>query len=354
MKTHTIHDFDYTLPDHLIAQFPVKDRAASRLLVVPKQGDFIDAQFPDFLNCINENDLIIFNDTRVMNARLFGKKESGGKIECLIERVLDDHTALAHLKSSIISKIDSMIILENILHAKIIARQNDLFVLEFSNSESLIELLEKYGQLPLPPYITRSVSKEDFERYQTVYAKNLGAVAAHTAGLHFDEKILQTLRDKKIDMGFVTLHVGAGTFQPVRVENISDHVMHAEFITVPSELCKQIHVCHARGGRVIAIGTTVVRALESASISGKIASFLGETKIFITPVFQFNVVDILLTNFHLPKSTLLMLVCAFAGYKRVMQAYREAIEKHYRFFSYGDAMVLYRSNSRSTIHPNLI
>lgn len=340
MSSYSLNNFNYVLPENLIAQFPAHNRTASRLLIAPKEGDFIHAQFPDFLNCVTENDLIIFNDTRVMNARLFGKKESGGKLECLIERVLDDHTALAHLKASHAPLINSNIILEDILHAKIIARQDDLFVLGFSNPESLINLLEKHGHLPLPPYITRAVSRDDFERYQTVYAKELGAVAAPTAGLHFDEKILQALRDKKIEMGLVTLHVGAGTFQPVRVSDLSKHVMHKEFVTVSERVCEQIKACHTRGGRVIAIGTTVVRALETAAIDGEMKSFSGETQLFIMPGFQFKVVDMLLTNFHLPKSTLLMLVCAFAGYERVMSAYREAIEKHYRFFSYGDAMVL--------------
>ena len=343
MRHHFVNDFEYTLPDDLIAQFPAKNRLDSRLFIVPENGkDTIHAQFPAFLDHVHQGDLLIFNDTRVINARLFGNKVSGGKIECLIERVLNDHQAIAHIRASHSPKIGSQILLENSLHAVIIARDAGFFTLEFSNAESLWELLEKHGHLPLPPYITRSVAREDFDRYQTVYAKNPGAVAAPTAGLHFDNQLLAAIKKKNVAMGFVTLHVGAGTFQPVRVDNIADHSMHHEHITVSKALCEQIAACRARGGRVIAIGTTVVRALESAAFSGEIAPFSGETNIFISPGYQFRVVDVLLTNFHLPKSTLLMLVCAFAGFDRVMQAYREAVEKRYRFFSYGDAMLLYK------------
>ncbi|OGT43815.1 MAG: tRNA preQ1(34) S-adenosylmethionine ribosyltransferase-isomerase QueA [Gammaproteobacteria bacterium RIFCSPHIGHO2_12_FULL_40_19] len=346
MRHHSVSDFDYTLPDDLIAQFPAKNRLDSRLLIVSHQEkESVHAAFPAFLAYVHAGDLLVFNDTRVINARLFGNKISGGKIECLIERVLNDHQALAHIRASHSPKIGSEIVLENILQATIIAREEGLFTLEFSHPESLWELLERHGHLPLPPYITRSVAREDFERYQTVYAKNPGAVAAPTAGLHFDDQLLSALKEKQVEIGFITLHVGAGTFQPVRVDHIADHQMHHEHIVVPHALCDQIQACHARGGRVIAVGTTVVRALESAAFSGKIAPFSGETNIFISPGYQFRVVDMLLTNFHLPKSTLLMLVCAFAGFDRVMQAYREAVEKKYRFFSYGDAMLLYLSSS---------
>ncbi|PIZ03512.1 MAG: tRNA preQ1(34) S-adenosylmethionine ribosyltransferase-isomerase QueA [Gammaproteobacteria bacterium CG_4_10_14_0_8_um_filter_38_16] len=340
---YTVSDFDYALPDALIAQFPTQKRTESRLLVVPeKSDDFRHVLFPELLADLNPADLVIFNDTRVMNARLFGKKASGGKIECLIERVLDDHTALAHIKASHAPLVDSELILESVLHATVIARQGALFVLQFSNEESIAALLSQHGHLPLPPYIARDVKENDLERYQTVYSKNMGAVAAPTAGLHFDDLLLQTMREKKIEMGFVTLHVGAGTFQPVRVDHLSDHVMHSEQVTVSATLCEQIKACRVRGGRVIAVGTTVVRSLESAAISGEIAPFCGDTRLFITPGFQFRVVDMLLTNFHLPKSTLLMLVCAFAGFDRVMHAYAEAVAKQYRFFSYGDAMLLYK------------
>ena len=338
---YTIHDFDYTLPDALIAQFPTPNRTESRLMIVG--DDCIDAQFPAFLSYVDSKDLIIFNDTRVIPARLFGQKESGGKIECLIERVMGDHQALAHIRASHAPKIGSRIILENVLKASVIDRQDGLFMLEFDHEKPLFELLESVGRMPLPPYITREVKSDDLERYQTIYAKNRGAVAAPTAGLHFDDAIMATLKNKNVEMGFLTLHVGAGTFQPVRVDNIADHVMHGEMVTVSEMLCAQIKACKKRGGRVIAIGTTVVRALESAAISGEIAPFSDETKIFITPGFRFHVVDMLLTNFHLPKSTLLMLVSAFAGFDTVMQAYRHAVEKKYRFFSYGDAMLLLRN-----------
>ena len=328
----------------MIAQFPTRNRTESRLLIVPENSNnVIHAQFPAFLDRINSGDLVIFNDTRVIPARLFGQKESGGKIECLIERVLSDHQALTHIRSSHSPKVGSKIILENALNAVIIDREDGLFILEFKNKEPLFELLEKHGHIPLPPYIMRDVKSEDLARYQTVYAENRGAVAAPTAGLHFDEKTLQALKDKKVEMGFLTLHVGAGTFQPVRVNNIKDHVMHGEIVTVSQALCEKINACQSRGNRVIAIGTTVVRALESAALSGEIQAFFGETKIFITPGFQFKAVDMLLTNFHLPKSTLLMLVSAFAGFDRVMNAYRKAVDEKYRFFSYGDAMFLYRS-----------
>jgi len=345
MRPFTLTDFDYTLPETLIAQFPVQNRSDSRLLIVPEnQGDDIHTQFSAILDYVQPADLMIFNDTRVIPARLFGQKKSGGKIECLIERVLNDHQALVHIRSSHSPKIGSEIILANALSAVVIGRDDGLFILEFKHAKPLFELLEQYGHMPLPPYITRDAKSDDLNRYQTVYAKNNGAVAAPTAGLHFDEKILTALKNKNVEMGFLTLHVGAGTFQPVRVDNIKDHVMHGEIVTVSAALCEKINACKKRGGRVIAVGTTVVRALESAAqfSSHSLEPFFGETKIFITPGFEFKIVDSLLTNFHLPKSTLLMLVCAFAGYERVMDAYQKAVDEKYRFFSYGDAMLLYR------------
>jgi S-adenosylmethionine:tRNA ribosyltransferase-isomerase len=338
----SVSDFDYTLPDELIAQFPTANRTASRLMVLPSSGDIRHGQFTDFLAHVHSGDLVIFNDTKVIPARLHGQKASGGKIECLIERVLTDHTALAHIRSSHAPKPGAVLHFENAFSVTVQAREGALFLIAFSKEKTVLEWLDLYGKLPLPPYITRDVKTDDLERYQTVYAETLGAVAAPTAGLHFDESTLQQLREKKVDIGFVTLHVGAGTFQPVRVEKIADHVMHAERVTVSKKLCEQIERCHARGNQVIAIGTTVVRSLESAAVSGKIRPFSGETSIFITPGFHFNVVDKLFTNFHLPKSTLLMLVCAFAGFNRVMRAYREAVDKKYRFFSYGDAMLFER------------
>lgn len=349
MMPISLSDFNYNLPESLIAQFPTKDRSGSRLLIVPQNvhASLIHAQFPQLIDQIHAGDLIIFNDTRVIPARLFGEKKSGGKIECLIERILSDHRALAHIRSSHSPKINSDIILENNLIATVMGRVDGLFFLEFANKESLWDLVEKYGKIPLPPYISRDVKLDDLDRYQTIYAKKKGAIAAPTAGLHFDDAILRALQQKKIDIGYLTLHVGAGTFQPVRVENIKDHVMHGEMVTVSAALCEKIDECKKRGGRVIAVGTTVVRALESAAqfSSGSciVQPFDGETKIFITPGFDFRIVDMLLTNFHLPKSTLLMLVCAFAGYDRVMHAYKKAVDEQYRFFSYGDAMLLYRN-----------
>lgn len=340
MKKWSVQDFDYTLPEERIAQFPTKYRSESRLLIVGDENKH--TRFSDIVTFVNPGDLMIFNDTRVIPARLFGIKKSGGKIECLIERVLNDHEALAHIRSSHSPKIGSEIILENDLIATVTDREDALFKLQFHSNEPLFLLLEKYGHIPLPPYISRDVKTEDLERYQTVYAKNKGAVAAPTAGLHFDDTILAQLKNKNIEMDFLTLHVGAGTFQPVRVDNIEEHVMHGEIITVSESLCEKIKACKARGNRVIAVGTTVVRALETAAHahSDAIHPFSGETKIFITPGFDFRVVDVLITNFHLPKSTLLMLVCAFGGYERMMKAYREATEKEYRFFSYGDAMMI--------------
>ena len=344
MTNFTLQDFDYDLPQSLIAQFPVPNRSDSRLLVVPSHScaSCIHTSFSSILHYVQPNDLLIFNNTKVMNARLFGCKESGGKISCLIERIVDDQTALAHIGSSHPPKVGGVIKFEDEQKAVVIARENNLFVLQFEGKTTISAFLQTQGHLPLPPYITREVKREDWDRYQTVYAKQLGAVAAPTAGLHFDEAILSALKNKNIEMGFLTLHIGAGTFQPVRTNNLSDHVMHAEIMSVPQIVCDQIKSCRQRGGRVIAVGTTVVRALESAAISGEIKPFYGETSIFITPGFQFNIVDRLLTNFHLPKSTLLMLVSAFAGFDRIKSAYQEAVREQYRFFSYGDAMLLIR------------
>lgn len=347
MTHFTVDDFNYILPDALIAQFPATNRTESRLLVVPQEAtkNVIHTQFPAFLSYINPGDLLILNDTKVIPARLHGQKESGGRVSCLIERIVDDYTALAHLGASHPPKIGATIRFENAIDAQVIAREDSLFMLKFSGNKSIFDLLADHGHLPLPPYIARDVAREDWERYQTVYAKHWGAVAAPTAGLHFDETVFAALKDKKVELGFLTLHVGAGTFQPVRVDNIAEHTMHRERIVVSDTLCAQIEACHARGSRVIAVGTTVVRALESAALSGKIQPYSGDTRIFITPGFHFQVVDMLLTNFHLPKSTLLMLVSAFAGFDRVMTAYKEAVLQQYRFFSYGDAMLLYRATT---------
>lgn len=338
-------DFQFDLPKELIAQSPSEERGASRLLVLDPSGEVSDHQFSEILDCLLPNDLVVFNDTKVIPARLFGKKESGGKVELLVERVVDAHNVLAHLRASKAPKAGTRLQLEQGIEAEVTGRADALFKVRFDGSRDVIELLEQSGHLPLPPYIERADQAEDRERYQTVYARHQGAVAAPTAGLHFTDEMLQQIADRGIDSGFVTLHVGAGTFQPVRADNIEDHVMHSEWFEVSEALCEQIRATRAKGGRVIAVGTTVVRSLESASRSGQVEPFSGETDIFITPGYQFQTVDALLTNFHLSESTLLMLVTAFAGYEPVMNAYQHAIHQQYRFFSYGDAMLLSRKKS---------
>ncbi len=301
-------------------------------------GALVDRQFSDFLDFIEPEDLLVFNDTRVIPARLFGTKTTGGKIEILIERILDEHHALAHIRSSKSPKTEARIELDNDYFCEVEGRDNDLFQLRFHGEKTLLEILAEIGHIPLPPYIERADDENDFTRYQTVFGKNLGAVAAPTAGLHFDEAMLEKLSAKGVQMAFVTLHVGSGTFQPVRVENLSDHIMHKEFFAVPQETVDAVNETKKRAGRVIAIGTTAVRALESASRSGSLHAGFGDTDLFITPGYEFKSVDAMLTNFHLPESTLLMLVSAFSRYEFVMHAYQHAIEQEYRFFSYGDAM----------------
>jgi len=332
-------DFDFHLPEELIAQYPLEQRTASRLLHVSGE-QLIDRHFSDICDLLSPNDLLVFNNTRVIPARLHGHKESGGKVEVLIERVLDEHHVLAHVRASKSPKAGSRLILEDAVHATMLGREGDLFKLKFLGEQSVIALLDAHGHMPLPPYIERADEEDDQQRYQTVYAKHPGAVAAPTAGLHFDESLLNRLLNKGVKSAFVTLHVGAGTFQPVRVENIEDHHMHSEYIDVDAMVIEQIQQTKARGGRVIAVGTTSVRSLESAAMQGELAEFHGDSQIFIYPGYEFKVVDAMITNFHLPQSTLLMLVSAFAGYKNIMQAYRHAVEEKYRFFSYGDAMLL--------------
>ena len=332
-------DFDFHLPEELIAQYPLEQRTASRLLHVSGE-QLIDRHFSDICDLLSPNDLLVFNNTRVIPARLHGHKESGGKVEVLIERVLDEHHVLAHVRASKSPKAGSQLILEDAVHATTLGREGDLFKLKFLGEQSVIALLDAHGHMPLPPYIERADEDDDQQRYQTVYAKHPGAVAAPTAGLHFDESLLNRLLNKGVKSAFVTLHVGAGTFQPVRVENIEDHHMHAEYIDVDAMVVEQIQQTKAQGGRVIAVGTTSVRSLESAAMQGELAEFHGDSQIFIYPGYKFKVVDAMITNFHLPQSTLLMLVSAFAGYKNIMQAYRHAVEEKYRFFSYGDAMLL--------------
>lgn len=346
MRAMKTRDFYYELPQQLIAQYPAKQRTDSRLLHLNrKQSSIEDRQFIDFPELIQPNDVLVFNNTRVIPARLFGHKPTGGKVEILIERITSEHSALAHVRASKTPKIGSDIILEVSSSSppasfKVTDRQGSLFVLSTESGSKITDILEHSGHMPLPPYIERSDDDQDLDRYQTVYAQQPGAVAAPTAGLHFDEDILATIKSKGAQSAFVTLHVGAGTFQPVRTENISDHTMHSEYVVVPEETVSLCHQARQRGGRIVAIGTTAVRSLETASAAGGLQPFSGETDIFIYPGYEFKSVDALLTNFHLPESTLLMLVCAFAGYETTMRAYNHAVKQAYRFFSYGDAMFI--------------
>jgi S-adenosylmethionine:tRNA ribosyltransferase-isomerase len=340
-------DFDFYLPDELIAQYPTAERTASRMLYVNGiDGQLADKKFLDLPDFLQSGDLLIFNDTRVIKARLFGNKHSGGNVEVLIERVINQHIAYAHVRASRAPKIGSKIKLANAFDVVVTARHDDLFELHFLSKLSVLDLLEKHGALPLPPYITHVATSEDEERYQTVFSKHWGAVAAPTAGLHFNEVMLNSLEQKGINIAYVTLHVGAGTFQPVRVDNIEEHKMHSELYSITQSTIDMISETKNRGGKVTAIGTTALRALESAArgsesnFNCKLLAGNGETNIFITPGYRFKVVDRLFTNFHLPKSTLLMLVSAFAGMDNIKQAYEHAIKKQYRFFSYGDAMLI--------------
>jgi S-adenosylmethionine:tRNA ribosyltransferase-isomerase len=339
-------DFHYELPPDLIAQSPLAERSASRLLVVDaKHAQLEDRRFNELADRLRAGDLLVFNDTRVLPARLFGRKESGGAVEILIERVTATHEARAQLGVSKKPKAGGLILLQDGSRVRVLGRDGEFFVLRFETDEPLEKLLLRLGRMPLPPYIKRDidpvVDAADGERYQTVYAREPGAVAAPTAGLHFDDALLQTLRERGIDFGYVTLHVGAGTFQPMRAERLEDHAMHREWLNVGAELVEQIRRTRANGGRVIAVGTTVVRALESATREGELYPFAGETQIFIFPGYRISSIDALVTNFHLPESTLLMLVSAFAGRERMLDAYRHAIEQRYRFFSYGDAMLIW-------------
>ncbi len=335
-----LSDFDFELPAELIAQAPLAERAASRLLVVePGQRALRDRHFADLGDLLRKGDLLVFNDTRVIPARLFGHKASGGKVEVMVERVLDAHNLLAHVRASKAPKAGSELILEAGIECCVLRREHDLFVLQQQHGDWL-ELLEQHGHMPLPPYIQRDDIDADRERYQTVYAHNPGAVAAPTAGLHFDDAMLAALQQRGIESAHLTLHVGAGTFQPVRGNDIDSHVMHAERVDVPQSTVDAIVSARQRGGRVVAVGTTVVRSLETAAATGTLSAFNGESQLFIKPGFDFHVVDAMLTNFHLPRSTLLMLVSAFAGTELMRQAYSHAIAAEYRFFSYGDAMFI--------------
>ena len=340
--TMRVADFNFELPDALIARHPLAERCASRLLVLDgPTGELAHKHFNDLLDYLQPNDLMVFNNTRVIPARLFGQKASGGKLEILIERVLDSHRVLAHVRSSKSPKPGSSILIDGAGEALMVARHDALFELRFA--EEVLPLLERVGHMPLPPYIDRPDEESDRERYQTVYASRAGAVAAPTAGLHFDQALLAAIAKKGVASTFVTLHVGAGTFQPVRVEKLEDHPMHSEWLEVGQDVVDAVADCRARGGRVVAVGTTSVRSLESAARDGVLKAFSGDTDIFIFPGRPLHVVDALVTNFHLPESTLLMLVSAFAGYPETMAAYQAAVEGQYRFFSYGDAMFITRN-----------
>jgi S-adenosylmethionine:tRNA ribosyltransferase-isomerase len=337
-------DFHFELPPELIAQAPLPERSASRMLVVPPApAAFADRAVRDLPDFLEPGDLLVFNDTRVIPARLFGQKDSGGRVEILLERITGAHEVRAQIGASKSPKAESHITLDEGTRLTVLGRDGEFYRLRFDTDEPLEKVLLRAGRMPLPPYIQRAADITDDARYQTVYAKHTGAVAAPTAGLHFDKALLSRLIEHGVEFGHVTLHVGAGTFQPMRVESLHEHVMHREWLNVGAELCEQIARTRARGGRVIAVGTTVVRALETALRDGEIKPFAGDTQIFIFPGYRIRSVDVLLTNFHLPESTLLMLVSAFAGRERVLAAYQHAVKKKYRFFSYGDAMLLYPS-----------
>jgi len=334
-------DFDFELPPELIAQAPLAERSASRLLVLDVDAQTRqDRAFRDLPEFLREGDLLIFNDTRVLPARLYGRKDTGGAVEILIERVTGTHEATVQLGVSKKPKEGGRIELADGSHAVVLGRDESFFRLRFESPDPLERLLLRLGEMPLPPYIERHADASDMERYQTVFAREPGAVAAPTAGLHFDEATLAMLRERGIQFGYVTLHVGAGTFQPVRADDLKDHQMHREWLNVGASLVEQIRRTRASGGRVFAVGTTVVRALESASRDGELRPFAGETQIFIFPGYKFTSIDGLLTNFHLPQSTLLMLVSALAGREFMLESYRHAVEQKYRFFSYGDAMLI--------------
>lgn len=336
-------DFYYDLPQELIAQYPSEPRSASRLLTLNgNSGVLRDGVIGDLPDLLQPGDLLVFNDTRVIPARLYGRKSTGGRVEILVERVLDRRRALAQVRAGKAPKPGSEIMIDGGIMITVLGRRENFFEVRFETSQPLLEILERYGHIPLPPYISRGDTVVDAERYQTVYARHPGAVAAPTAGLHFDPPLLASLQARGIAQAFLTLHVGAGTFQPVRVQHIEDHVIHSEFAEVSTQVCEQIQATRARGGRIVAVGTTVVRSLEAACRTGEIRPLREEIRLFLYPGYRFQCVDILLTNFHLPESTLLMLVAAFAGQENIMHAYRHAIAQRYRFYSYGDAMLITR------------
>lgn len=337
-----LSDFQFHLPSELIARYPLPKRSASRLLCLDKMSEtIIHRQFHEVIDLIESGDLLVFNNTKVIPARLFGQKVTGGVAEILVECILDDQRILAQVRVSKPPHIGDKLIFSGGVDFEVLGRQQQFYELGYHNPHrTILQVIEAIGQIPLPPYMHRPPEESDKERYQTVYARIKGSVAAPTAGFHFDEELLQRLKDKQVEMGYLTLHIGAGTFAPVRVEDIREHKMHAEYLDVSKDLCDKIAATKRRGKRVIAVGTTSLRALETASQSGAIAPYTGETNIFIYPGYQFRCADILITNLHLPGSTLLMLVSAFNGYENVMRAYQEAVAKAYRFYSYGDAMWL--------------
>ncbi|WP_101674607.1 tRNA preQ1(34) S-adenosylmethionine ribosyltransferase-isomerase QueA [Alloalcanivorax mobilis] len=346
-----VSDFDFDLPDELIARHPPQHRRDARLLALTGEG-LAHRRFPDLAGYLRPGDLLVFNDTRVIPARLFGHKDSGGRVEVLVERLLGGQEALAHVRSSKSPKPGTGLVFQEGIAARVHGRQGELFHLGFSGCADALSALERIGHVPLPPYIDRPDESADLERYQTVYAREPGAVAAPTAGLHFDAPMLEQLAGLGVEIGFVTLHVGAGTFQPVRVETVQDHHMHSERYRISEALAAQVAAARARDARVVAVGTTALRALEAASGAGALQAGEGETDIFIYPGYQFRQIDALVTNFHLPRSTLLMLISAFAGRDRVMAAYQAAIDERYRFFSYGDAMFIERAPDAGRLTPD--
>lgn len=335
----TLADFDYLLPPELVAQLPLPQRSASRLLVADG-ADLTDAGFADLPKWLRSGDLLVMNDTRVLHARLLGRKDSGGQVEVLVERLLDGSIALAQVRASKSPRAGSRLCLEEAFEVEVLGREGEFYLLRFPGEAE--PLIERYGRLPLPPYIERDAAASDESRYQTVYARAAGSVAAPTAGLHFDHALLEELRGMGVGIAWVTLHVGAGTFQPVRSTELAAHRMHAERYVLPQATVDAIATARRGGGRVVAVGTTSVRVLESAALDGGLKVGAGETALFVTPGFEFRVTDMLITNFHLPKSTLLMLVSAFGGLEQIRAAYSHAIRGRYRFFSYGDAMLLHR------------
>ena len=347
MRAMKVSDFHYDLPDELIAQYPPEQRAASRLLAVPKEGDMKDGMIVDMLDNLNAGDVMVLNNTKVIPARLYGKKDSGGRIEVLLERITGQHEFIAQIRASKAPKVGQHLVIDGdeSVSLTVKGRDNSFFIIESNQKGSLFEWFEKVGHMPLPPYIERSDEQQDMDRYQTVFAEHQGAVAAPTAGLHYDESLLEKIKVKGVSIHTITLHVGAGTYQPVRVDSIDDHVMHSEYIEVNKTVCDAIINAKESRNKIVAVGTTVVRSLETAANAAQenlIEPFTGDTDIFIFPGYEFKVIDALQTNFHLPESTLLMLVSAFAGYDKIMTAYHYAIEQQYRFFSYGDAMYLER------------